>query len=120
MVGVMRTSHAFVAVVVACGGAANESPRTQADPHRAIALREWCGTVSEATCHAIGDRCMHSADVSSGCQETAQDSCLSGRDPGQTSGRTAEEMHACVALMDTTPCPNFLSEVARHQECQAR
>lgn len=111
----------LVAVVIAaCGGASNESPRTQADPNRAVALREWCSTVTEATCHAIGERCMHSADVSSGCQETAQDSCLDRRDPGQTSGRTAAEMHACVSLMDKTPCPNFLSEVARHQECQAK
>jgi len=110
----------FALLAVACGGASNESPKTQADPNRVIALREWCGTVTEATCHAIGDRCMKSADVASGCQETAQDSCLSGRDPGTSSGRTADEMHACVALMDKTPCANFLSEVARHQECQAK
>lgn len=109
-----------IVVVIACSpGASDPSAELAAHPDRPIALGEWCKEMMRATCSNMGDRCVGSSEVTSGCMDTGVDSCLAGRDPGTSSGRKAKELRACIGVANRAPCDGYLVEISSHTECQA-
>ncbi len=103
--------------VIACG--ASQTPVATGDPNRAVALDEWCKTLTQTMCVRAGS-CIGSIEIASSCTDSAMTSCLAGRPSDTPSGHNGRELSACADTMQNTPCDGYMGAVASHTECQAK
>ncbi len=103
--------------VLACAG--QQTSVATGDPNRAVALEEWCKTLTQTMCVRAGS-CIGSIEITTSCADSAMTSCLAGRPSDTPSGHNGSELKACADTMQNTPCDGYMGAVASHTECQAK
>jgi hypothetical protein len=107
-------------VTCACGGQTPKAPaRTDGESNRAVAVGEWCKTLTQLTCIRAGS-CMGSLEIATTCVGSALASCLDGRSDDAPSGHTGVELERCATLFQNAACDGYMAAVASHTECQPR
>ena len=109
---------ALLLTLLACGSA-QTAPKVTGDPNRAVALGEWCNTLTQTMCVRAGS-CIGSIDIATSCTDSAMTSCISGRPAETPSGHTGGELATCRSTLENAPCDGYMTAVAAHTECQAK
>ena len=88
-----------VVVFAACGGA--EQP---AGP-QPVDVGEWCEAVGASMCRGTADKCFSGmSGVEDGCRDSFTPSCMGNRDAATPSGRTSDDLGACVDYIESRSC----------------
>lgn len=102
-----------LSLLVACGGS---SLPTGPAP---VPLDEWCQVMTERLCGQMSDQCMSgNRSVEQGCVDGGVPTCIAGRDPSSPSGRTYDDLNACVSTVESLECAslgNAIGQMAMHQ-----
>lgn len=68
-------------------------------------LRGWCKEVNGKLCNSVARSCFKGmAGFAEGCLDSALPSCLAGRDPASSSGRTSTDLDRCLAAIEPLSC----------------
>jgi len=106
-------------LITTCGATRNQPTQPAGDPNRAVALGEWCKTLTQLMCIRAGS-CMGSLEIATSCNDSAFASCLVGHPEDTPSGRSDADLNACVTVFQNAPCDGYMAAVASHVECQVR
>ena len=95
----------LVFLISACAGTQRSPSTRDTGP---VSLGSWCEEVTATLCHATADRCARKAtNFEAGCQQSAREACLGGRDRALSSGRNTDELRQCVKQIDRLACPEL-------------
>lgn len=71
-----------------------------------VPVGEWCQAYGDAMCVWVHESCTQGAAVPPGeeCGRRNAAACLAGRPRGQSSGRSYDELNACIDYLEALDC----------------
>ena len=71
-----------------------------------VSVGEWCDAYGDAMCVWVHESCTQGAAVPPGeeCGRRNATACLEGRPRGQSSGRSYDELNACIDYLEALNC----------------
>jgi hypothetical protein len=111
----VAASIIVASTLAACGGV--QSASFSGNPHRSVALGEWCRTLTDIKCDKHG-RCVGpTEDANEACQSQGLSSCMGGHADETPSGHDGRDLKSCADTFESAACDGYMAMVASHTEC---